>query len=252
MKTEEKIIKNPYGFIYITTNTINGKRYLGQKKFDNDSKWENYIGSGTAFTRALKKYGKENFSRNIICLCYSEDELNKAEYDLSVFLNVVEDSGWYNLCYGGGVTNGYHHSEEAKKKISKKNSIPSKETRKKMSESAKARCTDEWKKWLSNRQKGKWTGENNPKYNNHFWSGKNNPRHVNPLIGKDNGRAKKVVQLTKDLQFIKIWDCISDAARYLNGDNSNIINCCKYKIPSAYGYKWMYEYDYEQFLKNKK
>lgn len=28
-----KEIINPYGFIYITTNMINGKRYIGQRKF---------------------------------------------------------------------------------------------------------------------------------------------------------------------------------------------------------------------------
>lgn len=27
------MIKEPYGFIYITVNMINGKRYIGQRKF---------------------------------------------------------------------------------------------------------------------------------------------------------------------------------------------------------------------------
>ncbi|WP_373854704.1 hypothetical protein [Clostridium arbusti] len=27
-------IENPYGFIYITTNMVNGKKYIGQKMFD--------------------------------------------------------------------------------------------------------------------------------------------------------------------------------------------------------------------------
>ena len=43
MKNEE--LKNyPYGFIYLTTNHFNDKKYIGQKKFD--SNWKNYFGSG--------------------------------------------------------------------------------------------------------------------------------------------------------------------------------------------------------------
>ena len=63
---EERIINEPYGFIYITTNMVNGRKYLGQKGFDKD--WKSYLGSGTAFKKAIEKYGKDNFSRNIMAL----------------------------------------------------------------------------------------------------------------------------------------------------------------------------------------
>jgi group I intron endonuclease len=105
-------INNPYGFIYITTNIINGKKYLGKRKFSHG--WTTYLGSGTIFHKAIELYGKENFSRNIVCFCYSEEELNKAEYDWSVFLNVVESPDWYNVVYGGGSIRGYHLTEEQK------------------------------------------------------------------------------------------------------------------------------------------
>jgi group I intron endonuclease len=118
METNEKIINEPYGFIYITTNMVNGKRYVGQRKFDKRGDWKTYLGSGEALKNAIGRYGKENFVRNIICFCYSKDELNKAEYDISVFLNVVEDRNWYNLCYGGGGTGGHVDTEETKKKKS--------------------------------------------------------------------------------------------------------------------------------------
>ena len=112
-----KEIRDPYGFIYITTNLVNGKRYLGQKEF-NQNNWKTYLGSGIAFKKALEKYGEENFSRNIICICYSEEELNQIEYELSVFFDVVESNDWYNLVLGGGVSRGWHPSEETKRKIS--------------------------------------------------------------------------------------------------------------------------------------
>ena len=115
---KEIVIKEPYGFIYITTNMINGKRYLGRRKFSED--WCFYYGSGVAFKKAINKYGKENFTRSIIDIAYSDDELNQKEYDYSVFFNVVDSDDWYNLVYGGGTTTGYHASDETKKKIGDK------------------------------------------------------------------------------------------------------------------------------------
>lgn len=112
-------IKDPYGFIYITTNLLNGMRYLGQKSFSQDN-WKTYLGSGVAFTNALKKYGKENFKKNIILICDSAEELNQAEYELSVFFDVVESEDWYNLVLGGGTSRGWHPSEETKRKIGEK------------------------------------------------------------------------------------------------------------------------------------
>ena len=53
-----------FGYIYKTTNLINGKIYVGKRQsstFD-----ENYYGSGKYFKRALKKYGKSNFSREVL------------------------------------------------------------------------------------------------------------------------------------------------------------------------------------------
>lgn len=119
METNEKIINEPYGFIYITTNMVNGKRYLGQKKFDEFNDWKHYLGSGTILQHAIKKHGRKNFSRNIVCLCSSLEELNESEYNLSVFLNVVEDPNWYNIVYGGGATKGLRHTEETRKQMSK-------------------------------------------------------------------------------------------------------------------------------------
>ena len=162
METNEKIINNPYGFIYITTNMVNGMKYLGQKKFDRI--WKNYLGSGAILRKAINKYGKENFVRNIVCICNSPEELNRAEYDLSVFLDVVESPDWYNLCYGGGATNGYKRSDEEKAMLSRiiKEKMNTPEVRAKM----EIIC--------ANRD---MSGENNPNYGNHKLAGENNPNY---------------------------------------------------------------------------
>ena len=169
-------IKNPYGFIYITTNLINGKRYLGQKGF-NKKDWKNYLGSGYLFKKALEKHGKDNFLRVIIQFCFSEEELNNAEYELSVFFDVVNSNDWYNLVLGGGGSRGWHPSEETRKKMSQsaQNKITSEETKKKMSNAQRGeknnfygkKHTEDTKRIQREMKLGKYVGENNPMFGTH-------------------------------------------------------------------------------------
>ena len=49
-----------YGYIYKTTNLVNGKIYIGQhkaEKFEHNA----YKGSGSYFLEAYKTFGKQNF-----------------------------------------------------------------------------------------------------------------------------------------------------------------------------------------------
>lgn len=90
-------------YIYITTNLINGKRYIGQHKGEvNDS----YLGSGVLFSKALEKYGKENFKKEILEEC-SEEELNEKERYWIKKFNALEDESFYNLTEGGQEGDGW-------------------------------------------------------------------------------------------------------------------------------------------------
>jgi len=109
-------IISPWGFIYITTNMINGKKYIGQRIFKYD--WKNYLGSGVLITKSINKYGKDNFSREIIAIAYSKEELNKLEIEFIKNHNAVGDSNYYNIGYGGGSPSGLRHSTESKNKMS--------------------------------------------------------------------------------------------------------------------------------------
>ena len=112
-----------YGFIYITTNLINGKQYIGQHKGDGN---DNYLGSGDEIKLAIKKYGKKNFKREIICFAKTKQELDELEKYYIDFYNAVEDDNFYNIAYGGNVNPHYgkdngmygkQHTEEAKQKM---------------------------------------------------------------------------------------------------------------------------------------
>jgi len=103
-----------YFYIYKTTCKVNGKIYIGQhiSKRLNDS----YIGSGKAFRNAVKKYGKENFIKEIIEYCSCQLDLNEREiYHIKQF-NSLYPNG-YNLTKGGDGNFGWIPSDEVKQKI---------------------------------------------------------------------------------------------------------------------------------------
>ena len=114
----EKII-DPHGFIYITTNMINGKKYIGQKVFDTNSMWKSYFGSGTYLKNAINKYGKENFCREIIAIVYSQEELNNLEIEFIKNHNAVESKDYYNISHGGeSVMFSRKHTDKTKQQMS--------------------------------------------------------------------------------------------------------------------------------------
>ena len=107
-----------FGYIYETTNLINGKKYIGQKKAENFL-GNKYLGSGILILRAINKYGKENFQVKFIEECNSKEELNKREIYWINYYNAVENNNYYNKSIGGTcVMTNRKHSEETKRKIS--------------------------------------------------------------------------------------------------------------------------------------
>ena len=85
-------------YIYLTTNLINGKKYIGQHYGElNDS----YLGSGNTFKKALDKYGKSNFKKEILEICDGYDNMNLAERKWINFYNAVQDENFYNIASGG-------------------------------------------------------------------------------------------------------------------------------------------------------
>ena len=132
--------KKKFGYIYITTNLINGKKYIGQHAFPTFDK--KYKGSGTSLKKAFEKYGKENFSVEVIEWCYSQEELNEREVYWLKEYNAIESKEFYNLTLGNGqFIRGTKLSEETKRKISASNKGQKRTelTRKRISNALKGR-----------------------------------------------------------------------------------------------------------------
>lgn len=113
-------------YIYRITNLINGKTYIGQHKYTNIN--DSYMGSGTLLLKAFKKYGKENFKKEIL---YSRIQYQETADSIEMFaIKKERDLGKaeYNIANGGGGANGIiawnkgkHISEETREKLRKWN-----------------------------------------------------------------------------------------------------------------------------------
>lgn len=113
-------------YIYKTTNKVNGKYYIGKHKgFIEDS----YLGSGILIRQAIEKYGKNNFEKEELVFCRTEEEANYWETRI-ISLN-IKNPDCYNLAPGGegGFTTKYFSAKD-KKEISKKASQSFKRYRK--------------------------------------------------------------------------------------------------------------------------
>lgn len=109
--------------LYITVNNINGKVYGGQHI---GYKTDNYIGSGpTIFLKAVKKYGKENFSRRWLKLKIdSKEKLDKLEKKLIQKLKYKYGNNCYNIHIGGTGGNLLHYcNQDYRKEVSERISI---------------------------------------------------------------------------------------------------------------------------------
>ena len=111
--------------IYKTINIINGKIYVGKQVKKNICNY--YLGSGKLLGLAIKKYGRENFKKEIIERCSSNEQLNEREKFWITELNTFSPNG-YNITHGG--TGG---------KTYDKNSPNYEEIRRKKSESMKGK-----------------------------------------------------------------------------------------------------------------
>ena len=80
--------------VYQITNLLNGKQYIGAHKTEN--KDDGYMGSGKVLKRAVKKYGLDNFRKDILFEATSAEEMFTKEKEL-----VMLGPQSYNIKNGG-------------------------------------------------------------------------------------------------------------------------------------------------------
>jgi len=91
--------------VYLITNLINGKRYVGQTTRSVEARWKSHTWACTLVkptmpvTKAIKKYGKSNFKIEILQHCTSQEDTDAAEIHFATTLSTFVPKG-YNLRAG--------------------------------------------------------------------------------------------------------------------------------------------------------
>jgi hypothetical protein len=126
-------LEKKYNYIYLTTNLINNKKYIGEHSTDdlNCNKSANYIGSGRLLKVKITQYGKKTFKKEILEFFPKKIDAHIAQEKYIQKYNTLVPNG-YNISPAGGCKyNGYHSKETVEiirqKNIGKKRSDHTKE-----------------------------------------------------------------------------------------------------------------------------
>ena len=232
-------------YVYETTNLINGKKYIGKRTCNCPIEEDKYIGSGKLLKKAIEKYGKENFKKEILQICESEEMAYEWEKVYIGQVKAWESENYYNLSKGGnGGSHGKLVSECTRIKISnahKGKSMPLK-------------TRELWSKQRTGRGNGMFGvhrfGFENPMY------GKKHTEETKVKIssilkgkkvGKYNHKSKSVVLLNTG----EVFESMNIASKRFNISSGSVCRCCnkEYKYAGKINgepAKWMY---YEDYLK---
>lgn len=217
-------------YTYKTTNLINSKVYYGVHKTDNLD--DGYLGSGKLLKQAIKKYGKENFKKEILEFYSSFEEALKAEEAL-ITPEMLLDEMCYNVKLGGrgGSSTGGPLTPETRSKISKANS----------GKNAKffgRSHTKETKAKMSSCRKGIEYSESTIEKLSSY--AKNRPKEHKKKLADANKDKRPIKSICIKTGLETCYNCRIDAAHELGVSSSNIAKAANGKIKYAYGHYWEY------------
>lgn len=220
-------------------NTINEKIYVGcsvdvdRRINTHKSKLSKGIHNNLHLQQSYEKYGKDVFTFTLIEECTIENLYEREDY-YATYYNSMDKNYGYNKLPTSENMRPKTLTDEIKKKISEaKKGIPSKYKGIK-------RPDDVIQKMKLNRKST--AGENNPMY------GKKNPTTTerNKLRTKETmppdyvwPTSVAVLQYTKEMELVKKWNSVREAAKHINRTEAAISMCTSGKNKTCAGFIWV-------------
>ena len=209
--------------VYMHENKKNHKKYIGITCQKPTQRWRGGKGYKIgAIKSAIDKYGWNNFEHKILYEGLTKEEACLKEQELIKKYNTMEKKYGYNMCEGGDLTIGYHHTEKSKQIMSKM-------------------------------KIGKYNGKNNPMYGR---SGKLAPNygkhfteeHKRKISEAKKGKiyehmkkfCKKIDQYDINGNYLKTWGSMSSIEKELGILGTHVSRVCRGVRKTTGGYVFKY------------
>ena len=242
--------------VYLITNRINGKRYVGITCRNYLERFKEHIheannGSTCIIHNAIRKYGESNFDIMLIASNISDDMIEAKERHYIQLYNTFYTSGvGYNMTEGGGGMCGYKHTDASKIKIS--NSLTGHVFPKSRNDKIKLSMTNrdykpEWKLALRNSRLGRFTGEDNPFFGKHHseeTKSKVSAANTKHKIVQIDRITNEVLQTFNNARYAGEWVVNNNYSKgNPNTCSGRISEVCRNSNSecTAYGFKWKFE-----------
>jgi len=200
-----------------------GKVYIGITGKKPEKRWQDGNGykNNPIFYNAIRKYGWDNFTHEIMMAKLSREQAVDMERFYIYFYNSNNREYGYNGTFGGDGTSGFKHTEDAKRKIgiASHNRKRSLETRAKISKSHLGMKGTKW---------------NENQYKTHRESAKKqwqNPEYKAIMLEKlkkaNMNKIPKNKLKVKCIETQEIFNSVTEAATFYKIQACHISGCCK-------------------------